>query len=475
MIINLNNVGCEILTGGKDNLHGNMIQEVRNYLSVKKPGSFFAKKYNKHASDRKFFCTPKGKFPSGFLPYVHIHLKNEFPGLDLTVVDERTNLIQFDEELDYNVHHWDMRDYQKEALHACNNWHEQMYWPRGIIDAATNAGKNSIIAGIHQNLGNHKTLMLIHNQDIKKQALEWFGEMYDVGQIHGNKFETEPSFVIAMAQTLFNRAKSSVNVRRWLSTIDTLIVDESHKAGAKNYSRLLSWINAGQRFLVSGTPLDMADPIKKMLMIGLCGVPLYKISNKQLIDKGVSNECEVHIYLNDTGQYTYDSYTETYEEIIKFSIPRVEKMKDYIISNPERQILISVDNIDHGEFLYNHLYKFCHIKQLYGTSSDRDEIINDFKNYDIRVIITTLLQEGINAGIDTLIYAQGGKAKIPVKQYTGRILRKKGKFDVSHVVDFFDRAKYVDVHSRARFRIYKGEEFPITYHYNNNRFGTYIE
>ena len=270
-----------------------------------------------------------------------------------------------------------------------------------------------------------------------------------------------------------NRAKSSVNVRRYLSKVNTLIVDESHRAGASDYSRLISYIDAGQRFLVSGTPLDMSDPIKKMTIIGLCGEVLSKITNQDLIEAGYSNDVEVFMYHNTVGVYDDGlGFQSAVDRCIKFSMSRVNTIIKYLREHPDRQVLISVDWIDHGNFVYEHLKKICNVRCLYGSSKDREQLIDGFKNQEYRVLITTLLQEGINAPIDTLIYLQGGMSKIPIKQYVGRVLRKAGNHEVSHVIDFFDDVMYLDKHSRARIRVYRSEGFRVNFQYESNRWGS---
>jgi len=474
MTIEINNVKCHIHSGGADNLIGDMIEEVREYLSVPKQGSFFAQKNAKYkVSNRVYFCTPTGKFPTGFLPYVYQYLKT-FEGLKINLVDNRDFLLPFSNDLDMDVVHFELMDHQKDSVRQCNRMVNNMYWPRGIIDAATNAGKNSVIAGIAQNIiGNDATLMVLHNKDIKDQAIEFFGEIFDVGVFHKNKREINKPFVIAMAKTLYNAANKSVNIKRWLSTRKVLFVDESHVSAGHQYSRLLIWVNAGHRYLVSGTPLDMNDPKKKMMMIGNSGDIIYKISNMELIDKGVSNNVEVHMYPCIYDPYLFDVYEDAYNAL-KTSMNRVYIIKKYLMENPDRQVLINVKNYDHGEFIYNQISSMCNCRLLFGKSAERSKLIEEFKEYKYRVVITTILKEGINAGIDTLIYACGGKETIRLKQYIGRVLRKKGKYDTSHVIDFFDRNNYCDKHSRARIRIYKKEGFPLGYHYKPNRFGSII-
>jgi superfamily II DNA or RNA helicase len=475
MKIIISNVKSKIEVGGKEQLKGDIIGSVRDYLKVKKKGSYYAKKHNIYAGDYKYFCTPGGKFMTGFFPWVYQFLQEEFPDIEIELYDQRKNLLSFPDKFNYEVGDFRLDktpyEYQGEALQSCDNFVGDIYWPRGIIDAATNAGKNTIIGGIHKNLKG-TTLLLIHNREIFNQAVEFFGNIFDVGRVQGRHTEFDKPFVVAMYKTLHKRAKNSKEIKKQLSNINTLIVDESHRATARDYAHTLSWIDAGQRYFVSGTPLKMKDPIKKMSAIGLSGDVLYEIKNKDLIQRGVSLGVNVHIFKSTREYKNEGDYESTYRNIVMTNEMRRDLMCEYLQEHDDRQVLISVSRVKHGNFLADKIGRLFDCRVVFGESVNRDQLIDDFKNHKYRVLITTLLKEGVNAGIDTLIYANGGEAEISVLQYVGRVLRKIGKADTAHVVDFFDNSKYLDKHSRSRLRVYRKEGFKINYHYKANRYGT---
>jgi superfamily II DNA or RNA helicase len=123
------------------------------------------------------------------------------------------------------------------------------------------------------------------------------------------------------------------------------------------------------------------------------------------------------------------------------------------------------------DYMYNWLYPLADLQHIKfyklkgGENSDQvKQEYSDNPDGFSRVLFTTVLQEGGNLIIHGLIYAQGGKSKIQLKQYIGRILRKAGG-GIKWVVDFFDMTDGVRQHSRARIKIYQDEGYEIKAHY----------
>ena len=93
---------------------------------------------------------------------------------------------------------------------------------------------------------------------------------------------------------------------------------------------------------------------------------------------------------------------------------------------------------------------------VFGTSSDRKQIIEDYRNGKIKCLISTLLKEGVSIpSIDVLIYAAGGKSKISTIQTIGRALRIKEDGRDAIVIDVYDAVEaYLMEHSRERIKTY---------------------
>lgn len=480
MRIIVENVKSKVVIGGKDNLLPyDLMEELREYLRVRPDGYSHTPAYKKKQWDGwRYFITNGGVFATGFLPLVVKYL--EELGVEVQIEDNRTNLPVFNEELDCTLPNgWEIDEHRLRMLRAANHYEEiagqKMYFPRGVIDAATNAGKTSICAGVFNNVQKPKLLYLLHSQTIFRQAVEFFGELFprDIGQIGLGKFEIN-NFTIAMVKTLYNNAQKSMNVKKALQSFNILIVDEAHKAGGEEYSKLLQMVDAGMRLFVSGTPLENTSKVNNMIIVGLAGPTIGKVTNQELIETGHSLKPIVNIFLNDTIVPSFD-YQEELKNVVQFSEKKAEMIADLVVARDGKQILISFIEIKHGYFLKkmieSHPEFFGRCEIVHGTDGGRYHKIEDFKKGKIDVLLTsTILKEGVNIpNIEVLIMAQGGKSTITVKQFVGRALRTDGKNDTVEIIDFYDVGRYVAPHSRKRLKIYRDEGFDVTVHYEERR------
>ena len=479
MKIIIGNVKCDVVIGGKDFLLGiDIIKEMRAYLRVKADGAYFSPAYKKGRWDGyQYFCTPKGSFATGFLPQV-CNFLNDL-GVPLDIEDKRTNLPEFINPLNPDIKVWELRDYQFDALKKGENYIEiqgqTIYFPRGIYKAATNAGKNSLIAALHLNLKNSRTLMLIHNSEIYKQAVAFFSDIMEVGRIDSKTYDLK-GFNIAMYKSLFNKAKKSVNVKKDLAEITTLIVDETHRASSSEYAQLMTMIPAGARFLVSGTPLGSKKKSSNLVIIGMSGPVLFNLENEFLMDNNYSARPIIKVYENKIEDWHKSvDYKDEVSNVIKFSNIRLNVLSDYCSEFPDKQILISVEHKDHAEFILEGLLKdFDKVEFVHGSDKSRASKIDSFKAGEVRILIATMiLKEGVNIpNIDTLFLMHGGKSIITLKQLIGRVIRKQEEGEeFVDVIDFYDHGKWTAKQSRDRIRIYKKEKFEIQYMYEANGHG----
>ena len=190
------------------------------------------------------------------------------------------------------------------------------------------------------------------------------------------------------------------------------------------------------------------------------------------MDKGISLEAKIHMHLcheQAVHDETFDG--ATYAMIYK-SARRVAIMYD-ILKDYKGSTLIAVNSIDHGHLLSESL-QFLGIKSIdfvHGTDKNRDQKIEDFKSGKIKTLVsTTILKEGVNIPIiSKLIYAAGGKAKVDLKQWMGRLERLHEDQEDFIMHDFYDIGPYVEKHSRARRALYKKERLEVTEHYDTKK------
>ena len=114
-----------------------------------------------------YLMTEKGVFATGFLPRVLKLLGDT----EVEFIDNRT--LVDPGELPDNIKKFELRQYQTEAVRSViNNYLGDVYFPRGVISAATNAGKSLIIAGIISCFPDLTGLILINDGTLYKQVIQ---------------------------------------------------------------------------------------------------------------------------------------------------------------------------------------------------------------------------------------------------------------------------------------------------------------
>lgn len=481
----IDNIVTELVIGGEDHLVSqDLFNELRNYMSVDVPGAFFSRAYKKKVWDgKRYFITPKGKMATGFLPVLLKHIEKEYPDLPVELIDQRGYIPVLKDNLVKIVGDYQMTgkyDHQFELLKSCDHYisfrHEKLYFPRGIIDAATNVGKTIIIGALWLNMTKtEKMLILIHNKTIYKQLVDFLKTIYEnVGEINSAVYKPD-IITVAMFKSLSNKVNDSLNIRKDLNQYSILIVDECHRAGSAVYSRLINKIRAPVRIFMSGTPFDSKNIVNKMITIGMSGPKLAYVSKKELMDKGVSSYISVNILLCTKGQtYFSSNYDIAKKNLIHYSHERAALIYK-VIKKESTPTIVAVREIEHAKFIYNEL--LYHIQQnkdnivveyVYSFDDLRDKKIDDFINKRIDVLISTeILREGVNINhVCNLIYAVGGYDKTAIKQWMGRIERITLNKMTAKFFDFYDIGSYVETHSKKRIRYYKSENLEIIKHYD---------
>ncbi len=486
MDIIVNNVHSQIVYAPNSAEYAKFGRLLREYLRVKVANTHYieAQKWDGY----RYFISDSGTFATGYLSVVIGLLENA--GANINLRDERKNAVTFNTPINRKLPNgWSLEGYEegergyqgdiveKAIAHELQTANGNLYFPRGIIDAATNAGKNSIIASIVQNANDPKVLLLCRGKTTFDEAVKFFSPMFKVGLIKQGKFQLGP-FTIAMQKTLYNRAKKDIKVRAMLGKFNILFSDEAHESGSVEYSRLMTWIDAYARYFVSGTPLDMDNDVTKMIIVGMSGRVIAKISNDFLIKHKVSLRPIVKIKLNKNPKAgRFLSYDEEYYSSIKYSEERIQTIIEEVRKRIDQKIYIAFWEHEHGEYIFDRLWECPDIRPkldwCHGEDPERDIKVENFKNNKIRIFVCSLiLKQSINIpDINALILCLGGKSKITVKQLVGRLVRNDGISETVDIVDFYDVGKWVEPHSRKRLRYYIEEGFEMHYNYPTKKNG----
>jgi superfamily II DNA or RNA helicase len=409
------------------------------------------------------FITKKGEFQAGFFGDVVEYLDSN--GYECEMIDFRTRFVNFDCGKLQQKNHLDfeLADHQLRATTSvCSA-------SVGTFDHATASGKTYIMAAmINSMVGEPRVLVLVHDQFLFKQHIEFFSKYWETGWVDGKKVKPG-RVVVAKYKSLLNRTdEGDMGVIDWLSECKCVFVDECHKVAGNEYFTFLSQLPIYSKFLFSGTPYDLPNDKARMRVRAIGGKVLDSVSVAELNEVGWVADVTVNLYKCSPISVIFDKYQAVYKKAVMFGSERLEVIKETLRNSRGENIIITVDKTEHLDFLYDNLTNYPHLKfyKLKGGDNS-DEVKAEFSKKPSgfsRVLITTILQEGSNLLLHGLIYAQGGKAPIQLKQYIGRILRKAGANE-KWVIDFFDMTDGVRPHSRARIAIYKEEGYKIKAHY----------
>ncbi len=276
-----------------------------------------------------------------------------------------------------------------------------------------------------------------------------------------------------------------------LNNTRAVVCDEAHRAGAESYWKVFHYLtNARVKVGLTGT-LDKTKKISMAHIRGLFGKDLVKVTNKQMIERGVSARPHIRLVpIDDPTDLepriqatmmakgysqlpTADllSYQIAYDLGVVHNEYRnrvVAELAYKASSKLDKQaVLIMVTSIEHGELIGEQLDKLgAEYQFLQGKddSATREKAIDDIVSGKLKIVIATKIFE---AGIDipnlkVLILCDALKSYISVIQKIGRVLRvMPDKRDV-FIFDIVDRTQNsLFKHAQDRVRYYKDEGFEV--------------
>jgi superfamily II DNA or RNA helicase len=456
---------------------------------------------------KHYFYNYKAKsFPTGLLKEVITFPGVEQLGIEL---DDRREGIELPEE-PATIKGFEKREYQDEAVRL------MLQKKRGTIQAATNSGKSLCLARFLKTIEKTgvRSIVFIHNQEIFEQLYETISKSVKsvVGTVLSKKTDCSHSQVtIAMVKTFANRLGEHKHVTKLYEDAQVIVADECHHLVAPTYQNLFLESNAPVRIGMSGT-VPAEDTYQGWLVRSLTGPILIDITNKELIEAGISAKPIVEMHRHDSSHlFDREFYNECIREFVAakaHQLPdgslfrmdgsfinifwkvqffahyqrrciergmihnekRNEKIVELVRQDPNKQYLIVTERLDHGDNMLN-LFRGAgtDVEFVNGNTpgSDRDDMVSRFRKGELKVLISsTVLDEGVDIDkIETLVLAGVMKSKRALKQRIGRGLRKKkDKPNVLRVIDFDDIGnKYMERYSGEREEIWTSEGFEVTH------------
>lgn len=150
---------------------------------------------------------------------------------------------------------------QKEALESLQHLREKGE-RKGLVISATGTGKTFLAAFDVEAVKAKRILFIVHRETVTRAAMQTFkmvfGQTRTYGVFAGGEREISCDFVFTTVQTLSRKS----NLEEFSATdFDYIVIDESHRAGAESYRRVLSYFSPDFLLGMTATPerTDGAD------------------------------------------------------------------------------------------------------------------------------------------------------------------------------------------------------------------------
>ena len=455
---------------------------------------------------RKYVITPIGAFEVGLWHEIEKYVLSLGKPVDIRLSDEfkkqykpslKNIVIQPIEGFTYY-------DYQEFSLN------EMLNNGRGIILSSTASGKSVLIGGLCKSINlaepDARILIVVPNTSLLNQIYYSFLDEFKLPIIERWGDQNIPTFekpvLVANMQILSSDINYTIEV---LKNYNYVIVDEVHRLGEKEsfkkvkqidketgkilykkvlehqLSKIIHNIETPNKWGLTGTLPD--NLLSCWNAIGKIGPILYEKSSYDVRKQGTATQVQINvIYMNHSEkvgdpmiQIINDDGTTT--EILdtqptaKYNAERVflyrsVKRNDIIrklATKLDGNILILIDNIEHGEILQKVLETQNKIVYFIRGSVDTETRRNMTNHMEKETgIICIAMSQCFSTGVSVknlhhLILSYVGKSTVKIMQSIGRLMRLHESKDLARIYDLADNTTYSRDHLTTRLKLYKRE------------------
>jgi len=356
-----------------------------------------------------------------------------------------------------------LRDYQQEALDKC------ISSGRGIIHHATGAGKTVVMAALLNNL-RLNAIIIVPTLNLLIQTTEEFKKFLGedvVGMIGEGEFDPK-LFTVATVQSLWSRIKKDDNdLKKVFKECQVLALDEAHHINVagkdkiqNTYFKIAQLLDCYYKFGLTATPGDEGT-LERELLEAATGRILHFISSSELIKRGLLTRPIIQMYKITPPQRFSDWQTAYKQNILRNTRRNAlicRLAEDY--ASKGKSVLITVTRVEEHGGVLNDMIESAVFMSGSTPSEERKKMLEDFGSKKRKILISTVVNEGVNIpSMDVIIMAGGGKSSKQTVQRVGRALRTAQGKQVARIIDFYDAdSGILQRHSRARLRTYKKEE-----------------
>lgn len=312
---------------------------------------------------------------------------------------------------------------------------------RGLVVSATGTGKTYLSAFDVRSVSPKRLLFIAHREQILKKAKIDFqrvlgGLEEDFGILSGNIKDVDAKYLFATVQTI---SKWSTLEQFAETTFDYIIIDESHRAGAKTYQRIIDYFKPEFLLGMTATP-ERTDGYDLFKLFH------YNIAYEIRLQEALEEEmlAPFHYYgvtdLEIDGE-VYD--TENFSRLISDERVRhiLEKIDYYGHSGEETCGLIFCSTKQESHILSEKLNNYG-LRTVALTGDDNQEMridqVTKLESGELDYILTVdIFNEGIDIPkINQVVMLRQTESSIIFVQQLGRGLRKHDQKSFLTVIDF---------------------------------------
>ncbi|WP_416233811.1 DUF3427 domain-containing protein [Clostridium estertheticum] len=316
---------------------------------------------------------------------------------------------------------------------------------KALLISATGTGKTYLSAFDIRNFNPTRALFIIHREQIAKQALNSFknvfGDTKSMGILSGNSKDIDKDFIFSTVQTL---SKDEVLLSFPKNEFDYIVIDEVHKAGAISYQKIVDYFEPKFLLGMTATPERSDDfDIFKMFDHNVA----YEIRLQQALEEDLL--CPFHYFgitdisidgngLDDTTDFKYLVDDQRVNHIIN-------KISFYGYCGDRVKGLVFCSDKKEAKELSIKFNK-CGLKTLAltgdNTQLERETAIERLEQDELTncldyIFTVDIFNEGIDIpSVNQVVMLRATKSAIIFIQQLGRGLRKHNYKEFVVIIDF---------------------------------------
>ena len=321
---------------------------------------------------------------------------------------------------------------------------------KALLISATGTGKTYLSAFDVKEFNPEKFLFVVHRQNIAKAAMKSFKKVFGKNKImgiySGTRKDVNADFIFSTIQTISRDSHLTQFPRDYF---DYIVIDETHRAGAESYLKLLDYFKPKFILGMTATPerTDGFDIFNKFDYNIAYEIRLHRALEEEMLAPfhyfGVTDITVNNKILEEDADFNLLTADERVDRII-------EKAEFYGCDNGSVRGLVFCSSVDESnelsQIFNSRGYKTLSLcgknsEEERATAIDRLEIDNEDDKLDY-IFTVDIFNEGIDIPkVNQIIMLRPTQSAIIFVQQLGRGLRKADNKEYLTVIDFIGNYK----------------------------------